>query len=100
MLSDEMSERTTTGMDHWHRPKSTVAVANKNRHPCIMTAETSFSVAAGNHDLRTGAEAECHGEDTDVQQAAHSRSSQFHFAYMSQEGGIGYVNDILCQQCQ
>ena len=32
---------TITGIDHWHKPKSTAAVARRNRHPCIITGPTS-----------------------------------------------------------
>ena len=39
--SDEISIRTTAGIDHWHKPNTTAAVISRNMHPCIITGPTS-----------------------------------------------------------
>ena len=57
----------------------------------------SLPVASADDDLRSGAEAEGHGEDADVVQSAHGRSTERHLADAPQEDRVGDGDHVLRQ---
>lgn len=60
--------------------------------------EITFSVAAGNQNLRADAETESQHEDGKVIYARNGRSTQFHFAHPSHEGRIGHADKLFHEQ--
>lgn len=59
-----------------------------------------FTVAAGDDDLRAGAETESDGESADIVESAHGGSAEFDLADASEEGGVGDVDYVLRQQSE